>query len=74
MGVYSSLASSQQRLTLFTLLAREFGVQGAPPIACHVCTGVECRKQYKRCAVSSPMALHETSAEKQHVVLSSEAA
>jgi hypothetical protein len=28
LGVYSSLGSSQQRLTFFTLLAREFGVQG----------------------------------------------
>lgn len=29
MAVYSSLAGPQQQLTFFTLLAREFGVQGA---------------------------------------------
>ncbi|KAF6256303.1 hypothetical protein COO60DRAFT_1627215 [Scenedesmus sp. NREL 46B-D3] len=28
LGVYTSLASPQQQLTFFTLLAREFGVQG----------------------------------------------
>jgi hypothetical protein len=36
MAAYSSLASRQQQLTFFTLLAREFGVQGK--LAAQVCS------------------------------------